>query len=104
MLLAAQRPVMLVGQGVRYGGAADELRKLAERLQIPVAASASGLRPARTATSAPLGRGAEGARAARPRRPRARPPPAPRPPPPRGNPPAAARPRPGEKVGPGVRR
>jgi acetolactate synthase-1/2/3 large subunit len=43
MLLAAERPVMLVGQGVRYGGAADELRMLAERLQIPVAASASGL-------------------------------------------------------------
>ncbi len=43
MLLSAERPVMLVGQGVRYGGAADELRKLAERLQIPVAASASGL-------------------------------------------------------------
>ena len=43
MLLGAERPVMLVGQGVRYGGAADELLKLAERLQIPVAASASGL-------------------------------------------------------------
>src|SRR5258705_538387 len=43
MLLGAERPVMIVGQGVRYGGAADELRKLAERLQIPVAASASGL-------------------------------------------------------------
>ena len=43
MLLSAERPVMLVGQGVRYGGAAHELRKLAERLQIPVAASASGL-------------------------------------------------------------
>src|SRR5882724_4733769 len=43
MLLSAERPVMLVGQGVRYGGAADELLKLAERLQIPVAASASGL-------------------------------------------------------------
>jgi acetolactate synthase-1/2/3 large subunit len=43
MLLSAERPVMLVGQGVRYGGAADELKKLAERLQIPVAASASGL-------------------------------------------------------------
>src|SRR5260370_20712234 len=39
MLLAAERPVMLVGQGVRYGGAAEELLKLAERLQIPVAAS-----------------------------------------------------------------
>jgi len=43
MLLAAERPVILVGQGVRYGGAADALRALAERLQIPVAASASGL-------------------------------------------------------------
>ena len=43
MLLAAKRPVILVGQGVRYGGAADELRALAERLQIPVASSASGL-------------------------------------------------------------
>jgi acetolactate synthase-1/2/3 large subunit len=43
MLLAAERPVILVGQGVRYGGAAAELVALAERLQIPVAASASGL-------------------------------------------------------------
>jgi acetolactate synthase-1/2/3 large subunit len=43
MLLAAERPVVLVGQGVRYGGAAAELVRLAERLQIPVAASASGL-------------------------------------------------------------
>ena len=43
MLLGAERPVMLVGQGVRYGGATEELRRLAERLQIPVAASASGL-------------------------------------------------------------
>jgi acetolactate synthase-1/2/3 large subunit len=43
MLLAAERPVIVVGQGVRYGGAAEELTKLAERLQIPVAASASGL-------------------------------------------------------------
>ena len=37
MLLAAERPVILVGQGVRYGGAAAELLQLAERLQIPVA-------------------------------------------------------------------
>ena len=43
MLLGAERPMIIVGQGVRYGGAADELLKLAERLQIPVAASASGL-------------------------------------------------------------
>jgi acetolactate synthase-1/2/3 large subunit len=43
MLLGAERPVIIVGQGVRYGGAAEELLKLAERLQIPVASSASGL-------------------------------------------------------------
>ncbi|MGH6770979.1 MAG: thiamine pyrophosphate-binding protein [Xanthobacteraceae bacterium] len=43
MLLAAERPAILVGQGVRYGGAAAELLALAERLQIPVASSASGL-------------------------------------------------------------
>ena len=43
MLLAAEQPVIIVGQGVRYGGAADELLALAERLQIPVACSASGL-------------------------------------------------------------
>jgi acetolactate synthase I/II/III large subunit len=43
MLLTAERPVILVGQGVRYGGAAADLVKLAERLQIPVASSASGL-------------------------------------------------------------
>lgn len=43
MLLSADRPVILVGQGVKYGGAAEDLLKLAERLQIPVAASASGM-------------------------------------------------------------
>jgi acetolactate synthase I/II/III large subunit len=43
MLLNAERPVILVGQGVRWGGACDDLLKLAERLQIPVAASMSGL-------------------------------------------------------------
>jgi acetolactate synthase-1/2/3 large subunit len=43
MLLEAERPVIIVGQGVRYGGACDDLLRLAERLQIPVAASASGL-------------------------------------------------------------
>lgn len=43
MLLTAKRPVIVVGQGVRYGGAAEELRRLAERLRVPVAASASGL-------------------------------------------------------------
>ena len=50
MLLAAERPVMLVGQGVRYGGAAEELLKLAERLQIPVASSASAALARSTAT------------------------------------------------------
>jgi acetolactate synthase-1/2/3 large subunit len=43
MLLSAERPCIIVGQGVRYGGACDDLLKLAERLQIPVAASASGM-------------------------------------------------------------
>ena len=43
MLLSAEKPVIVVGQGVRYGGAAAELLQLAERLKIPVAASASGL-------------------------------------------------------------
>ncbi len=43
MLLSAERPVILVGQAVRHGGAAAELLKLAERLQIPVAASMSGV-------------------------------------------------------------
>src|SRR3979490_3542469 len=43
ILLGAERPTIIVGQGVRYGGAAEELLKLAVRLQIPVAASASGL-------------------------------------------------------------
>jgi acetolactate synthase I/II/III large subunit len=43
MLLAAERPVILVGQGVKYAGAAADLLRLAELLQIPVACSASGL-------------------------------------------------------------
>ncbi len=43
MLLAAERPVILIGQGVKYGGAAADLLVLAEKLQIPVASSASGL-------------------------------------------------------------
>jgi acetolactate synthase-1/2/3 large subunit len=42
MLLAAERPVILIGQGVKYGGAAADLLKLAERLRIPVAWSTSG--------------------------------------------------------------
>ncbi len=43
LLLGAHRPVIVVGQGVRYGGATKELLALAERLRIPVACSASGL-------------------------------------------------------------
>jgi acetolactate synthase-1/2/3 large subunit len=43
MLLEAERPVIVVGQGVRYGGAGAELLRIAERLRIPVASSASGL-------------------------------------------------------------
>jgi acetolactate synthase-1/2/3 large subunit len=43
MLMAAQRPVILVGQGIRYGGATKELLALAEKLRIPVAMSASGI-------------------------------------------------------------
>src|SRR6478752_6027269 len=39
---AAEQPVILVGQGVKYGGAATDLLRLAERLRIPVAWSASG--------------------------------------------------------------
>src|SRR5687768_1196165 len=48
MLMAAQRPVILVGQGVRYGGATKELRALAEKLRIPVTMSpgAIGAKPA----------------------------------------------------------
>ena len=43
LLLSAERPVILIGQGVKYGGAAADLLALAERLQIPVASSASGI-------------------------------------------------------------
>ncbi|TFG59400.1 MAG: thiamine pyrophosphate-binding protein [Spirochaetales bacterium] len=43
ILLEARRPVLLVGQGVKYGGATAELLTLAERLQIPVACSSSGM-------------------------------------------------------------
>src|ERR1043166_509662 len=43
MLLSAERPVILVGQGVKYGGATEALLALAEKLQIPVAHSMSGI-------------------------------------------------------------
>jgi acetolactate synthase I/II/III large subunit len=42
MLLSAERPVILVGQDVKYSRATDELVALAERLRIPVGFSASG--------------------------------------------------------------
>jgi acetolactate synthase-1/2/3 large subunit len=43
LLLGAERPLILVGQGLKYGGATRELTALAERLEIPVAWSASGV-------------------------------------------------------------
>jgi acetolactate synthase-1/2/3 large subunit len=43
MLLGAERPLILVGQGVKYGGATRDLTALAERLELPVAWSASGV-------------------------------------------------------------
>lgn len=42
MLLAAERPVIFVGQDVKYAQATEALVALAERLQIPVAFAASG--------------------------------------------------------------
>lgn len=43
MLIKAERPVIMVGQGVRHGRACERLLTLAEKLQIPVAMSASGI-------------------------------------------------------------
>ena len=43
MLLAAKRPVIMVGQGIKYAAATAELVRLAERLQIPVVCSSSGI-------------------------------------------------------------
>src|SRR5215470_8080734 len=43
MLLKAERPVILVGQAVKLGGAAAELLALAEKLQIPVGHSMNGI-------------------------------------------------------------
>jgi acetolactate synthase-1/2/3 large subunit len=60
MLLSAERPTIIVGQGVRWGAACSELLKLAERLQIPVAASASGLGAIDTNHSLALGLVARG--------------------------------------------
>ena len=41
-LLSAQRPVILVGQGVLYAEATDELRQVAEFLQVPVMTTLEG--------------------------------------------------------------
>jgi acetolactate synthase-1/2/3 large subunit len=43
LLLNAKRPAIMVGQGVKYAAATEELIQLAERLQIPVVCSASGM-------------------------------------------------------------
>ena len=43
MLSSAERPVILVGQGVKYSGAAAKMVALAERLKIPVVCSSSGM-------------------------------------------------------------
>src|SRR6516165_1864477 len=60
MLLSAERPCIIVGQGMRWGGATQDLLKLAERLQIPVAASASGLGAVDTSHPLSLGLVARG--------------------------------------------
>jgi hypothetical protein len=52
MLIAGERPAIIVGQGVRHGGAAAELLQLAGRLQIPVGASARRARRDRLPSSA----------------------------------------------------
>src|SRR6202171_3068308 len=44
MLLAAERPVIVIGQGIKYGGGAAGLLQLADRPQIPVACCGSGVR------------------------------------------------------------
>jgi len=43
MLLGAKRPVIMVGQGVKYAATTLEVVRLAERLQIPVVCSSSGI-------------------------------------------------------------
>jgi len=43
LLMQAERPVIFVGSGCRFGEASVRLLELAERFRIPVAASASGL-------------------------------------------------------------
>ena len=55
LLLAARRPVILVGQGVKYGDACAALLEFAERLGIPVAVSASGVGAVPTTHALSLG-------------------------------------------------
>jgi acetolactate synthase-1/2/3 large subunit len=43
LILAAKRPIILAGHGVLESGATEQLRTLAERLQIPVASTLLGL-------------------------------------------------------------
>ena len=43
LLLGAKRPVIIVGQGVKYAAATEEVVRLAERLRIPVVCSSSGM-------------------------------------------------------------
>ncbi len=43
LLLAAERPVVMVGQGIKYGGATGELLRLLERQRIPLVCSSSGM-------------------------------------------------------------
>jgi acetolactate synthase-1/2/3 large subunit len=43
MILSAKRPIILAGHGVMESGAEDQIRTLAERLQIPVALTLLGL-------------------------------------------------------------
>jgi acetolactate synthase-1/2/3 large subunit len=43
LLLSAKCPAIIVGQGLKYAAATEELVQLAERLQIPVVCSASGM-------------------------------------------------------------
>ena len=43
LLLSAKRPAIMVGQGLKYAAATEELVQLAERLRIPVVCSASGM-------------------------------------------------------------
>src|SRR4029078_13476583 len=52
LLINAERPVILVGQGVKYGGATADLLALAEKLQVPVAHSMRGSRGIHTQPAA----------------------------------------------------